>query len=144
MIDIETTNIGTHALLITSEGKIILQQRENKAGIVNPGLISMFGGTIEKDEELLIGLKRELREELDLEVADNKVLMLGTYYKTKEIDNVDYTIHVYVVLGVDKTSLNLHEGSGFVIDTCSRLLKNNRLTRITKLALEEYASKYEL
>ena len=46
MIDKEETNIGAHALLITSDGKIILQQRDNRPQIVNPGLISIFGGTI--------------------------------------------------------------------------------------------------
>jgi len=48
MVDIKETNIGTGAILVNPQGKIILQQRDKKPGIVNPGMIAIFGGTLKK------------------------------------------------------------------------------------------------
>ena len=137
--DLEETNVGVHALLVTPEGQIILQKRDINPNIVNSGKISIFGGTLKANDDLLTGLKRELMEELELNIDNYSLDKLGTYIKTKELDGVNYTIHIYTVENVDPASLHLHEGAGFVINKPEELLKNPALTRITKLALEDYA-----
>jgi 8-oxo-dGTP pyrophosphatase MutT (NUDIX family) len=73
------------------EGKVILQQRDNNPGIVNPGLISMFGGTLKLEDSPELGLKRELEEELELKIENYQVETLGVFYKTKALDGVDLT-----------------------------------------------------
>jgi len=138
MVDIEETNIGVHALLITKEGKIILQQRDNIPEIVNPGLISIFGGTIKAKDNLGQGLKRELWEELELDIDNYTVEKLGTFYKTKELDGVDWVINVYVIKNIEPEDLKIHEGKGFVCDFPKNLLKSDKLTRITQLVLQRY------
>lgn len=134
----EETNIGAHALLITDEGKIVLQQREDKPYIVNPGKITMFGGTLRARENLKAGLGRELLDELEIDIGQFPVKKLGVYYKTKELDGIDYVIHVYLVFDVKLSSLKLHEGAGFLVGKASNLLGNRNLTRITRLALENF------
>jgi len=138
MVDVEETNVGVHALLITKEGKIILQQRDNNPGIVNPGLISIFGGTIKAKDNLEQGLRRELLEELELNIDDLLVTKLGTFLKTKELDGLDWVINVFVVKNVELENLKIHEGKGFVCDYPEELLKSDKLTRITRPVLQSY------
>jgi 8-oxo-dGTP pyrophosphatase MutT (NUDIX family) len=136
-IDIEETNIGAHAILLSRDNKIILQQRDNNPQIVNPGLISIFGGTLKASDNIEEGLKRELLEELELNTSDLSISKLGIYYKTKEIDGTDFEIHIFVIKNIDINKLKLHEGKGFFHDTIENALKNEKLTRITRLALED-------
>lgn len=44
---------NAEVILVRNDGAIILQVRDDKPGIANPGLIATFGGHIEKDEEPL-------------------------------------------------------------------------------------------
>lgn len=138
MVDIEETNVGAHALLITNDRKIILQQRDNNPGIVNPGLISIFGGTIKAKDNLEQGLRRELLEELELNIDNLPITKLGIFLKTKELDGLDWILNVYVVKNVEPENLKIHEGKGFVCDYPLELLKLDKLTRITRLVLQSY------
>lgn len=141
MIDKEETNIGAHALLVTAEEKIILQQRDDNPEIVNPGLISMFGGTVKKKASIKETLKRELLEELGFNIDENSLEILGVFYKAKEIDGVDWEVNVFVVRKVSLEGLVLNEGKDFICDYPTQLLKRDKLTRITRLALERYVTK---
>lgn len=138
MIDVEETKIGAYAILVTKDKKIVLQQRDNKLGIVNPGLISMFGGSIKLNEDLKVALKRELFEELEISLVDKDIEKLGIFYKTFEIDGIDHMANVFVVKNIDINLIKVHEGKGFVCDDLENLLDNKKLTRITRLALEKY------
>jgi len=128
-------------LIITPNGKIVLQQRDTNPNIVNPGKITMFGGTIKTSDSPETGLKRELFEELELNIDNFEVKKLNTFLKTKELDGTDYIIHVFLVKNVDLDKLKLHEGAEFVCDTAENLLKNPKITRITKLALLDFVAK---
>ena len=138
MVDIEETKVGSHALLTTKEGKVVLQQRDNNPMIVNPGLISMFGGSSRKGDSPVGCLKRELMEELELDIRLYKVGKLGIFYKTKETDGIDYEANVFVVNNVEVESLKIHEGKGIVCGYPEELLKLDKLTRITRLVLQSY------
>ncbi len=137
--EVKETNIGTHALLITNYNEIILQQRSFQPYIANPGTIGIFGGTIKKNEGLVDGLKRELLEELALTIKDSNMSKLGVYEKTKTLDGIDHTSHVFLVKNVNFNELILKEGLDFVVGTVKELLKNKKLTRITRLALKDYS-----
>lgn len=142
-VDKEETNIGAHAILISNVGtsdlkSLLLQQRDNNPEIINPGLISMFGGTLKKNDDVQHGLIRELKEELELNIEIKDLRKLGVFYKTKELDGIDYTIHVFIIEDIDPSKLKLHEGKSIYNATLEECLKNQKLTRITRLALEAY------
>lgn len=98
----------------------------------------MFGGTINKSETVLEGLKRELNEELEYDISAHKVQKLGVFEKTKDIDGIDYTIHVFVIDNVHANKLVVHEGSIFAAENNKEIIKNTKLTRITKLSLMSF------
>ena len=127
---------GVHVLLITPENEIILQQKtlDYKP---NPGMISMFGGGVESGESPLDVLKRELFEELQLELNRYEVKTLGTYYKTRELDGVEYGVQVYIVKNVGSKNLPLHEGERIIVEKPENLLLNQKVTRITNLAIRD-------
>ena len=52
--------------IIYYRGKYLLQKRDKKKNIFFPNIWGVFGGTIEKNETPLQGIKRELKEELNL------------------------------------------------------------------------------
>ena len=84
------------------------------------------------------GLRRELLEELELNIDNHVVEKLGTFLKTKKLDGLDWVVNVFVVKNIDLEDLKIHEGKGFVCDYPKELLKLNKLTRITRLALQSY------
>ncbi len=111
----EETTTGVHAILTTPDGKVILQQRDSNPHIVNPGKISMFGGTIKKTDSLKKALRRELLEELEFDLKNHSLSKLGTYEKKKDIDGIDYTIHVYVICQVPVFSDTMSASRNFCL-----------------------------
>lgn len=145
---------GAHALLVTSNGEVLLVQKGPKYTFNphNAGKVGMFGGGIEPNETPELALARELHEELELDVRDMQIIPLGMYQKTVLEDVADCTVHVFLVHDVDPTALVLHEGidentdtqddnSAIVRGSVEALLARTDLTRITRLALEDYLPK---
>jgi 8-oxo-dGTP pyrophosphatase MutT (NUDIX family) len=58
------------ALLLGEDGRYLLQLRDDIPQIWYPGHWGLFGGAIESGENELEGLRRELREELELEFTN--------------------------------------------------------------------------
>jgi 8-oxo-dGTP pyrophosphatase MutT (NUDIX family) len=131
------------ALILAKNGRVLLQQRSDDPHIENSGKISLFGGAIENNEKPLNGLKRELLEELQLDIDECKLEKLNVYQKTKELDGVDHCINVWLVRNVDQAALALHEGNAIVSSKLEHIMHEKKLTRITKLALQDLLDKIE-
>jgi 8-oxo-dGTP pyrophosphatase MutT (NUDIX family) len=58
---------ATAALLVLSDGRYLLQLRDQKPNIWYPGHWGCFGGAVDEGENSLEALRRELREEIGLE-----------------------------------------------------------------------------
>ena len=52
------------AILIDTSRRFLLQQRDDVAGILHPGKVSLFGGHREGDETFLQCAVREIHEEI--------------------------------------------------------------------------------
>jgi 8-oxo-dGTP pyrophosphatase MutT (NUDIX family) len=53
------------ALLVTPDGRYLMQLRDDKPGILLPGHWALFGGTVDADESAAAAMRRELLEELE-------------------------------------------------------------------------------
>ena len=121
------------ALLVDTNGKLIAQQRDDKPGITNPGMVSLFGGTSHEGEPPTETLRRELQEELELEVKSNNLLL-----QTVKCENgTNVACSIYIITGVDAEKLKLHEGAGFATGTPEELL-SRPVTGVTKQAIEAF------
>lgn len=135
------TNAGAFAIIVTKEGRILLQQRTTSSRILNSGRISVFGGRLSEGEEIMDGLRRELLEELELLIDEYEIEKLGIYQKTSELDGVDDVLHIFIVRNVDAGNLKLHEGESILSVDPVDALNNEKTTRITKLAVEDFVKK---
>ena len=121
------------ALLVDTNGKLIAQQRDDKSGITNPGMVSLFGGTSHEGESPIETLRRELQEELELEVNSNNLLL----QTVKHENGTNVACSIYIVTGVDAEKLELHEGAGFAMGTPEELL-SRPVTAVTQQAIEAF------
>ena len=121
------------ALLVDTNGKLIAQQRDDKPGITNPGMVSLFGGTSHEGESPIETLRRELQEELELEVNSNNLLL----QTVKHENGTNVACSIYIVTGVDAEKLKLHEGAGFATGTSEELL-SHPVTGVTRQAIEAF------
>ena len=121
------------ALLVDTNGKLIAQQRDDKSEITNPGMVSLFGGTSHEGESPIETLRRELQEELELEVSSNNLLL----QTVKHENGTNVACSIYIVTGVDAEKLELHEGAGFAMGTPEELL-SRPVTVVTQQAIEAF------
>jgi 8-oxo-dGTP pyrophosphatase MutT (NUDIX family) len=56
--------------ILLERGKLVLQLRDNIPSIETPGMWSLFGGMIEKNEDPQDAMLREIEEELCIKVKD--------------------------------------------------------------------------
>lgn len=59
-----TPSAASAALIVTDDGRYLLQHRDALPGIFFPGFWGCFGGAVEADENPLDAIRRELAEEL--------------------------------------------------------------------------------
>jgi len=61
------------AIILTEDGRYLLQLRDNVEAIWYPGHWGCFGGGVEEGENPMAALRRELREELALEFEEARL-----------------------------------------------------------------------
>lgn len=61
---------ATAALMVTSDGRYLLQHRDDLPHIFFPGYWGTFGGAVDDNEDAETAMRRELMEELSFEPAE--------------------------------------------------------------------------
>lgn len=94
--------------IIYQEGKFLLQLRDNIPNIVHPGCWALFGGHLETGETPESALKREIKEEINYDVAN--------FTKFACYQDQSIIRHVYSMpLTVEFAHLTLGEGWDFAL-----------------------------
>jgi 8-oxo-dGTP pyrophosphatase MutT (NUDIX family) len=73
------TGHAVAALLVLEDGRYIMQLRDDIPNIWYPGHWGLFGGGVDDREDEVAALRRELREELELEVNDARLFAIINY-----------------------------------------------------------------
>ncbi len=103
-----------NVILVDNAGNFILQHRDDKPDIYNPGGIDIFGGGVEAtDQSLQQAATRELHEETNL-TFDADDLDYFRMYHLKDTDAGELYVTYYVLSGVDTSALEIYEGQGYV------------------------------
>ncbi|MBP6882550.1 MAG: NUDIX domain-containing protein [Candidatus Levybacteria bacterium] len=124
-------------LIKTTDNKLLLQQRDHTFGIVNPGKLAIFGGSVEEDESFEDCAIREIREEVGLVVKNTQLKILGIYYD--QIPNIgEVESYIFLVEDVDRTKLVLTEGESIFELDPSEDLTNLNLTTLCRHALTDF------
>jgi 8-oxo-dGTP pyrophosphatase MutT (NUDIX family) len=67
------------AILVLKDGRYLLQLRDDIPGIWYPGHWGLFGGGVEAGEDELTALRRELREEIGLDLEDDQARLFTRF-----------------------------------------------------------------
>jgi 8-oxo-dGTP pyrophosphatase MutT (NUDIX family) len=73
-------HISSTGILVDRDGRFLLQHRDDRPDIVNPGLWGSFGGVVEPYETPDDGFRREIEEEL--EFRPEELVPYGVYAYT--------------------------------------------------------------
>ena len=133
------------AIIIFDDGRYLLQLRDNKAGIFFPGHWGLFGGGVEDGEQPVDALRRELKEELGLAIAELRQLTrfefdlipMGLTRIFREFFEVRLPVAAV-------PSLRLGEGTAFEAFTRDQVLTLPRLTPYDAFALWFHANAFRL
>ena len=117
------------AVLLRSDGAVLLQHRDDIAGISNPGVWSLFGGGLEADESAEAGMLRELREEIGTTPSSFRPLIV--------IEGARTVFDLFLArLDVPLDELVLGEGQGMAFVDPQAALSDYELAPIARSALE--------
>lgn len=75
-----TIREGTSAVLVSTDGRLLLQQRDNLPHVSDAGKISLFGGRREGDEGFLECVVREVHEEIGVYLPPERFELIGRYF----------------------------------------------------------------
>lgn len=127
--------IYSGVFLRTPDKRFIFQRRDTKRGIANPGLLSVFGGSVNDGESPLEAAQRELMEETGLRPAKSEFLAVKTI--AYSVNNYDCMLdHYFLVENVDPETITVKEGGGFEVHSVPEVLDRDDLTRAPRSLLE--------
>src|SRR5262249_4607786 len=101
---------GVSAIPINTEGKILLQLRDDRPDLIFPGHWTTFGGMVEDGETPAEALRRELLEEIELELP-MKLWRVENY--SMEQDGQSIVIESFIYVGridLATSEITLNEG----------------------------------
>lgn len=103
---------GASAILVSTDGRLLFQLRDNVLDISDPGMLDFFGGGREGDESFLDCIVREVHEEIGFYLPPERFESIGRYV---EPDHwlPDCTLHTEIFLAreVPIDCLTITEGS---------------------------------
>ena len=134
------TAIYSHAILTTLDGRFIMQSRGYNPGITNPGGISLFGGGLEGGETPLECMKRELMEEIELEVGNFELLWVSHGTAPDKVTPAER--YHYLVKNVDPSTLTLHEGDAICVMTFEEIWDHPKVPEGLKKKFVEYKERF--
>jgi 8-oxo-dGTP pyrophosphatase MutT (NUDIX family) len=127
------------AILVDRSGRFLLQRRDNRPEISQPGKVSFFGGARETGENAIDCIVREIAEEIGIKLPPRRFEHLVSL-------DVPDTVHIgwhvkgdyFVARNISARNLNVTEGSLLLVDHEAIGAMQNELTPITIEVLEHF------
>jgi ADP-ribose pyrophosphatase YjhB (NUDIX family) len=110
----EITHHYAGVFLVTDEGKIVGQQRDDKPSIDNPNRIGSFGGVVEIGEDADKTASRELEEETNLRLKPQDIQPYFEDIAWRKLTNEWEARHFYFARITEEqfNGLAVYEGKG--------------------------------
>jgi 8-oxo-dGTP pyrophosphatase MutT (NUDIX family) len=136
------------AILVASGGRYVLQHRDAKRGIFFPGCWGCFGGGVDPDDDSVeAALRRELQEELALDIPASHVNFFTTYTFDMRFCGGTAIFRTFYEVGLTDlqlAGLRLGEGSEWRAFTAREALSGLRLVPYDAFALWTHANRHRL
>jgi 8-oxo-dGTP pyrophosphatase MutT (NUDIX family) len=128
---------GTSAILISTDGHLLLQLRDDLPHVSNPGTIGLFGGRREGDESFLDCIVREIHEEIGLYLPPERFELIASYFGPDHLaPNGIRHGQIFVVRNVPVDRLTITEGRLRIVALDELECVQNLLAPSAKYALE--------
>ena len=129
------------AILVDSEGRLLLQLRDDIPGIVHPGKVALFGGRREPAETPLECIMREIAEEIGYKgfAADFEFFVSLDGADPEKIAN-RLCGKVFIARNIPSSDLVVSEGKLVVVHPSKLDELRSELTPLTLVALEAFLS----
>ncbi|MCC8965151.1 NUDIX domain-containing protein [Bradyrhizobium sp. Pear76] len=128
---------GTSALLISTDGRLLMQLRDDLPHVSDPGKVSLFGGRREGTESFLECVVREIHEEIGYYLPPERFELIGRYSGADHL-TPSGTLHgeVFLARDVPTDQLKVTEGRLEIVDIDELERIRGRLARPAEYALE--------
>lgn len=134
-------SVGLGCLIIDEKGRVLLEKRTDN------GKYCLPGGSINFDETVLEGLKREIREETDIEIKEARLMMINSGKKQELVypngDVTDYVDLIFVsYVRSDEIHMRITDGESSLLKFYSfdELPPEEEMLRGTYAPLMKYRS----
>ncbi|MGX9424878.1 MULTISPECIES: NUDIX domain-containing protein [Bradyrhizobium] len=102
---------GAAAIVIDTDGRFLMQLRDDKPGIVDPGKISLFGGRREGNETFRDCIAREIHEELGCHLPAERFQHLARRVGSNHpITGGHFHAEIFIVRSICSEELTITEG----------------------------------
>ena len=128
------------AILIDTQDRVLLQQREDIAGIRFPGKIGLFGGHREGNETFLECVVREVHEEISYFVPPEQFEHL-TSYNNVDAEGGTVAGEMFVARDVPSDRLIITEGSLLIVHRSRLPLLMDRLAPSALAAVRAFLTR---
>jgi 8-oxo-dGTP pyrophosphatase MutT (NUDIX family) len=130
---------GAAAILISTDGRLLLQQRDDLPHVSDPGKIGLFGGRREGDESFLECVVREVHEEIGIYLPPQRFDLIGRYFGPDHLtpDGIRHS-EVFIAYDVPIDQLQVTEGILTIVAMDELKHIRNLLAPFTKYALEMF------
>jgi 8-oxo-dGTP pyrophosphatase MutT (NUDIX family) len=130
---------GAAAILISTDGRLLLQLRDNLPQVFDPGKIGLFGGQRERDESFLECVVREVHEEIGLYLPPERFELIGSYYGPDHwTPNGTRHSEIFVAYDVPIDRLIITEGTLKIVAMDELKHIHDLLAPFAKYALETF------
>jgi 8-oxo-dGTP diphosphatase len=128
------------AVLVDTQGRFLLQQRDNIPGILFPGRIGLFGGHREDGESYLRCIVREVQEELTYYVTPGSFRHLTSYDGIVNSDGATARGEIFLAEQVPADELIVTEGSLLIVPRADLATIEHKLSPSASFALTVFSS----
>ena len=123
-------------LIVLKDGRYVMQLRDAVPNIFYPDHWGCFGGAVEKGEEPLQALRRELREELEFEIADVREFTRFDFDLAKLGQKKVYRIYYEIPIPAESFArFTLREGAQIKAFSGTEILSQARVTPYDAFAI---------
>jgi 8-oxo-dGTP pyrophosphatase MutT (NUDIX family) len=128
---------GTSAILVSTDGRLLLQLRDNLPHVSYAGMIGLFGGRREGNESFLECVAREVHEEIGVYLPPERFELIASYFGPDHaMPNGTRHGQVFVARNVPIDQLTITEGSLRIVALDELEQIRDLLAAPTRYALE--------
>lgn len=132
---------NTVSIIIIRDNKYLLQHRDFKSYIADPGTYGAWGGSVEKqDKSIKAAAIRELKEETGLDINETDLIVLGNELKKgRALENIGKKINFnyFAIIIKPNTNFKAQEGQG-IVELTIPYIHNSNVNDIALSVINSY------